>query len=177
MKHYSSRLEVILRYCREKKVLDIGSTGQTEAYNLWQFLKKVGSSVCGIDIVPSPDPGIILGDMETYNFNDDYDVIVAGDVIEHVENQGRFLRNVHRHLRADGHFIVTTPNAKWLTVFFKPNPTHALWHDRHTLAYVLEQNGFRVIEFGHYFGNKPRYRWWFWPLVLRQGLIAICIKA
>lgn len=173
MKHLNNRVDTILELCRDKEVLDVGSTGQTGSYNLWYQLEPVAKSLQGIDTEKHSDPNIIQGNMEDYDFGRQFDVIVAGDVIEHVHNQGLFLTNIRRHLKANGRLIITTPNAKWLTVGFKPNPTHTIWHDRHTLEYILQQCGFSVEQAYYYFGNKPSYPLLFRPLVWRQGMLFI----
>jgi len=174
MIHYSSRNDLILSYCRDKDVLDVGSTGQTSAYNLWTEIKRVAHTVMGIDVNPSQDPELVVGNMETYQFNKEFDVVVAGDILEHVLNQGLFLKNIIYHLKPNGNLILTTPNAKWPTVFLKPNPTHTLWHDKYTLSFLLKLAGFQIEVFGYYLGNKPRYPIWLRPLIWRQGIIAVC---
>lgn len=171
MKHLINRVDTILACCKDKDVLDIGSTGQTGAYDLWPMLESVAKTLVGIDIIPRGDKRIVEGDMETYKFGKTFDVIIAGDVLEHVMNQGLFLVNIRQHLAENGTLIITTPNAKWPTVFFKPNPTHTLWHDRHTVRYLLEHAGFRVESIGYYLGNKPRYPWWLRIFVWRQGML------
>lgn len=177
MKHCAYRNNIIKSYCANRNVLDIGSTGQTDRYSLWAEIKKVASSLQGIDITPNHDPCVVLGNMETHQFNNEFDIIVAGDIIEHTINQGIFLKNIRKHLADNGKLIITTPNAKWPTVFLKPNPTHTLWHDRYTLAYLLTQHGFIVESAGYYLGNKPHYPFFVRPFIWRQGMIFICKKS
>jgi 2-polyprenyl-3-methyl-5-hydroxy-6-metoxy-1,4-benzoquinol methylase len=189
------REAIIQELITNKDVLDIGSLGQTGTYSLWKdvYGKSGLKSLTGIDLDDAivtatthfdvsvndltKDDRIVFGNMEDYSFDRQFDVIVAGDIIEHVNNQGLFLQNVHRHLRNEGIFIVTTPNSKWITGFFKPNVTHNLWHDKYTLSRVLTMNGFRLDRFLFYYGNKRNYSWWQRILALRQGMIAICVKA
>jgi|SRR3989344_3960642 len=172
-----SREEVIKNYIKPNiQILDVGSTGQTKEYSLWNFFKSQGVRVIGIDTVPSEDPDIVMGDMESHDFGKQFDLIIAGDVLEHVKNQGMFLENIHKHLKDGGKFVMTTPNAKWLTVFFRPNPTHTLWHDKYTLRYILKLAGFDVEFFSYYFGNKKHYNFFLRPLVWRQGMIVVCKK-
>lgn len=176
MKHTKSRDKIVVDECRNKDVLDIGSTGQTEAYELWPRIKKAANSVTGIDIVEHKDNNIVLGNMETYKFKRKFDIAVAGDVIEHVHNQGLFLNNIRDHLKVNGKLIITTPNAKWFTVILKPNPTHVIWHDPYTLSYMLGECGFEVEYSAFYFGNK-KYSWYKKPFVWRQGMIFVCKKS
>lgn len=171
-----TREEIIQPLIAGKDVLDIGSVGQTESYRLWHTLKAYAKSLAGIDTQAGDDGRIVVGNMETYDFGRHFDVVVAGDVIEHVDNQGLFLDNIHRHLHPDGRLILTTPNAKWLTVFAKPNPTHTLWHDRYTLAYLLGRHGFAIERLEYYYGNKPNYFLLLKPLLMRQGMFVVARK-
>ena len=183
----------MLDLIEEKDVLDIGSIGQTNTYNLFDLYQAVNfKSLTGIDLPEAEetvkssfhidyskenrDVSILSGNMEDYSFNKEFDVIVAGDVLEHVENQGLFLKNILKHLRQDGKFILTTPNAKALPVIFKPNPTHTLWHDKYTLRRILDISGFKIDKEQYYYGNKEFYPIYLRPLVYRQGLIFICSK-
>jgi 2-polyprenyl-3-methyl-5-hydroxy-6-metoxy-1,4-benzoquinol methylase len=177
-----------------KDVLDIGSIGQDADYSLWKdvLVKSNANSLTGIDFYDSIktaedkfnvtrehlpfDNRIIFGDMENHVFHKKFDIIIAGDVLEHVNNQGLFLNNIHLHLADHGKLVITTPNAKWLTVIFKPNSTHTLWHDRFTLEYILHLNGFKVTNFAYYYGNKKYYSWWKRILALRQAMLVVAEK-
>ena len=184
---------IILKYIHNKDVLDVGSIGQTDKYSLWDLYKQVQiKSLTGIDLqdasktakstfhsnkdVIASDKRVVYGNMENHNLGREFDVVVAGDVLEHVDNQGLFLDNIHRHLREDGTLIITTPNAKWINVIFRPNPTHTLWHDRYTLIRILDCHGFRIVYFRYYYGNKKHYPFILRPFCLRQGMIAVCTK-
>jgi SAM-dependent methyltransferase len=173
---WMKRENIVLSIVKGKDVLDIGSVGQAREYSFWNMLKGNCKSLMGIDIVESEDPKIIKGDMEREKLGKKFDVIIAGDVIEHVNNQGLFLQNIQRHLREDGTLIITTPNAKWWTVFLKPNKTHTLWHDIHTLSRVLSLNGFCIQKSVYYPGNKKSYPIWARPFIIRHSLVVICKK-
>lgn len=170
------REEIILKYVKGKDVLDIGSVGIKAKYNLWNLIDKEAKSVQGIDTDASDDSRIVQGNMETYSFERQFDVIIAGDVIEHVDNQGAFLGNIRKHLADDGYLIITTPNAKWFTVMLKPLDSHMLWHDKYTLYQILERQGFEVILFRYYYGNKPYYNLIKRILAWRQSLLVIAQK-
>jgi SAM-dependent methyltransferase len=167
------REDLIRKLVTGKEVLDVGSVGQTAHYDLWPLLVSSAKSVTGIDTEPSTRPNIFQGNIETYDFKRQFDLMVVGDVMEHLHNPGLFLQNARRHLRSNGRLIVTTPNAKWLTIIFKPNPTHVLWHDRFTLNHLLTTNDFEIEKFRFYVGNKPHYPWWLRPLVWRQAMFVV----
>lgn len=181
------REAVIAEYVRGRKTLDVGSLGQTDAYRLWDMIDAHASSLTGIDLDDTalaalggdptdgapPDPRILRGDVETHSFGESFEAIVVGDVIEHLSNPGVFLDNCKRHLTHDGVLVVTTPNAKWPTVFLRPNPTHVLWHDRHTILHLLDRHGFAVRLFRYYCGNKPRYALPLRLLAWRQAMLVV----
>ena len=188
------REKVILDLVQDKDVLDIGSLGQSDEYCLWNIMSGYCKSITGVDLPSAADTArgllnvqtqsiahgkdkrIIYGDMEQINLGKTFDIAIAGYVIEHVSNQGLFLDNIYRHLRSDGRLVITTPNAKWPTVFLKPNATHVFWHDRYTLLNVLERHNFKISSLEYYYGNKPHYSWWKVPLVVRQAIIVIAEK-
>lgn len=169
------RENIIIDLIKGKKVLDIGSVGQSDEYCMWDIITEHASYVKGVDLPEgvavlketfdvkaagyshSKDDRIVYGNMETISLGESFDVVVAGDVLEHVSNQGLFLDNIRNHLKADGKLVVTTPNAKWLTVLFKPNVTHTLWHDIYTLRTILKRHGFKIESWRYYYGNKPKY--------------------
>jgi len=185
------RENIIKEYVKNKNVLDIGSIGQTTSYSLWNLYAQFNvKSIVGIDIekitneknkmfnigLPDFSSEIVSGDMETYSFNKEFDVIIAGDVIEHVQNQGLFLSNIRKHLTKEGKLIITTPNAKWPTVFLKPNQTHTLWHDKYTLNRILELNGLKMDFYKYYYGNKKHYNFFKKILTIKQAILIVASK-
>ncbi len=168
------RENIIKKLVAGKDVLDVGGVGQTSAYCLWNEIKSSARNLTGIDISSSNNPDIALGNMENYDFKRKFEVIILGDVLEHVDNQGLLLDNVRKHLKSDGLLIITTPNAKWPTVFKTTNPTHTLWHDHSTLSVILARHGFTIINFKYYYGNKLDYNIFLRPLILRQGMLVVC---
>lgn len=184
------REKIIAEYVKGKDVLDIGSIGQSDEYLLWNEIKIFSRTLIGVDLPNSIDTAkkkfgvsvfrnendnIVYGNMESINLNLKFDVVIAGDVIEHVSNPGLFLENIKRHLRQDGHLVITTPNAKWPTILFRPNSTHVLWHDIYTLRTLLKRHGFKINYFRYYYGNKPNYPVPLKILLLRQSILAICV--
>src|SRR5439155_3960525 len=80
-----------------------------------------------------------------------FDVVVAGELIEHVQNVGHFLAASAELLRPDGVLIVTTPNA---LRFYNPlpalfgfelvHPDHVAWFSPKTLRRAAEMSGLSV---------------------------------
>lgn len=171
------REDIILELIKNKSVLDVGSVGQSQKYGLWSLMKKQAKSLLGIDIEDSNDKDIVKGNIENYKFNKKFDVVIAGDLIEHLDNPGMFLDNINKCMHKDSILIITTPNAKWFTVILKPNPTHTLWHDKYTLSYLLNKHKFKIEYFRYYPGNKLYYNLVKRLLAFRQGIFVICKKS
>jgi 2-polyprenyl-3-methyl-5-hydroxy-6-metoxy-1,4-benzoquinol methylase len=96
---------------------------------------------------------IIHGDAQNFDLGDTFDVVIAGELIEHLSNVGGFLDCVHEHLEGDGEFILTTPNP-WAFHRFKQagfgevfaNKEHTCWFDERTLQQVLTRHQFEVTS-------------------------------
>jgi 2-polyprenyl-3-methyl-5-hydroxy-6-metoxy-1,4-benzoquinol methylase len=84
------------------------------------------------------------------------DIVVAGELVEHLTSPGRFLEAVKVLLRPGGSLILTTPNATALTnalagVMGKElvNREHVLWLSWRTAASLLERHGWTLTEFAY----------------------------
>lgn len=104
-------------YAGKGKILDVGISANPNPYL---------ENVIGLDIVlPQQKPSNYL-DMVRCNLNKEsipfedgtFDAVVAGDVIEHLENPSHFLRECNRVLRSDGRLVISTPQANdwWTTM-------------------------------------------------------------
>lgn len=74
-----------------------------------------------------------------------FDYVVAFQVIEHIEEDMQFVREVARVLRPEGKFIVTTPNAP---MSLTRNPWHVREYNADELRNLLECNFSKVEAFG-----------------------------
>lgn len=95
-----------------------------------------------------------LGNAETFDLGETFDVIVAGELIEHLSNPGMFLERVRRHLRPGGVLALTTPNRYGAQSIFavlrtgvhppyrKPLAKHVVYFDSDSLSALLERHGF-----------------------------------
>jgi 2-polyprenyl-3-methyl-5-hydroxy-6-metoxy-1,4-benzoquinol methylase len=157
--------ELELEMATGKKVLDIGCTGSDCLVTPEPFLKKLGevSSYCvGIDIykdgiehLKKDGLNVIYADAEDFELpSKDFDLVILGDLIEHVGNPGLVLRNAYNHLKPGGKIIVVTPNAFSVGFFtsnllrggYQVNSEHVLWFDPGMLSLLLERMGFKIEE-------------------------------
>ncbi|HXY92580.1 MAG TPA: methyltransferase domain-containing protein [Acidimicrobiia bacterium] len=81
------------------------------------------------------------------------EVVVAGEVIEHLDDAGAFLEGLHALVVDDGVLVVTTPNAVgWVNAFaslanYEVNhPDHVTMFTCRTLDAMLRRHGWEPIE-------------------------------
>jgi SAM-dependent methyltransferase len=52
------------------------------------------------------------------HFIEQFDLVVSSEVIEHIDHQQQYLTNISQLLKANGHFIISTPNGEWKQKFY-----------------------------------------------------------
>ena len=78
---------------------------------------------------------IVIDDMTESSLPDDtFDCVTAIEVLEHVQRDEAFVREVHRVLRPGGIFLMSTPNGDWVRVC---NPDHKRHYRRDQLQSLL----------------------------------------
>ena len=89
-----------------------------------ELMLEVGiDKAWGLDMLPFHQEGVleILGDLNLplpIN-NSLMDIVCASQIIEHISNTDRFLREIHRVLKPNGYLIVSTNNlASWHNIFY-----------------------------------------------------------
>ncbi len=140
-----------------KNVLDIGCVRHNEqkrkSGNLHDRLTDhVEGNVIGIDIneeeikkMRENGYDVRVGDAEELDFNQSFDVVVAGEVIEHLHNPGRFLQRSSSVLVNGGRLVLSTPNPDGFAYFRKSlfrqknNPTHTCWIDPFNLKVLVQK--------------------------------------
>ncbi len=164
----SSRDDAILNLCRDKTVLHLGFVDEgvfdeRVKDGKWLHEKVVRSSkrAVGIDIsergvARSRELGFwdcYAADVEKLEEAPDfprlnYDLILATDIIEHLDNPGNFLKGLHSILGPTTELVITTPNALSLkTLFYPParlevvHPDHNFYFSPSTLAHLLAKYG------------------------------------
>lgn len=165
----------VMERCKGKSVLDLGCVRHNADFALsdpmWlhQKIKSVAGKVMGVDYLPeevkklnSRGYEIITADAtKPLPVKETFDVIVAGDLIEHLSNFDGFFENCQRLLKADGILIITTPNPfysdEYDFVAFKKryliNPEHTCWIDPQALSQLARRFNFKIDEV-HFIKNS-----------------------
>lgn len=142
------------------RVLDVGFWGQGSTIRdmKWphRMIQERAGEVYGIDLnydetLVSPADHYKKSSAENFDFNVKFDVIFAGDIIEHLSNPGMFLDACKRNIASNGVLVITTPNcfdlfnmAEKLT---KREPTvnkdHTCYFSEKTILQLLKKNGWQ----------------------------------
>lgn len=140
------------RFPRARTMLEIGcGTGfvlRGVTHNL-PSLDVSGSEIFleGLSFAAQRVPGATLFQMDAQDipYSEEFDLIGAFDVIEHIEDDERVLREIHRALKPDGGAVFTVPQHPSLWSVQDDNACHKRRYRRHELADKLQTAGFRVI--------------------------------
>jgi 2-polyprenyl-3-methyl-5-hydroxy-6-metoxy-1,4-benzoquinol methylase len=160
-----------------KRVLDCGAAGEEgigedSPYWMHNIIKSKASEVIGFDLeeeaveeLNKKGYKMLRGDCENLDLGEvgKFDVIFAGEVLEHLTMPGEFIEGVKKYLKDDGELIITTPNAFSFYRFAgnivrvnMENPQHVLVQNEDTLIQLLERHGYSVVE-SHFFTNQSFY--------------------
>jgi SAM-dependent methyltransferase len=89
-------------------------------------------------------------------------LVIAGEIIEHLDKPGDFLSAVKQLIAADGELVITTPNPTSLTNAILAlmgrevqNADHVGWQSWRTLEALLGRHGFALTELAYY--RHPKY--------------------
>ena len=118
----SNRVGYLENLATGKDVLDVGAVdhvvqAREKADWLHQRIARAAKSVLGLDVVASEVERlnregyrVLLMDFSEEVPAGTYDLIVCGEIIEHVASPQKIFRSAARILRAEGRIALTTPN-------------------------------------------------------------------
>jgi len=149
----------ILTKCKCCKILEIGYSKGGLLDNLVEY---IDIDKYAIDI----NPRMVEKDIKFYQFDCNnglpdfngikFDIIFAGEIIEHIFDEGRFLLEINKALDSKGIFALTTPNLFFLVnkflfpfgkmPFFAYAPYHYHFYSKRTISALIEECGFRILD-------------------------------
>jgi SAM-dependent methyltransferase len=167
------RAREIYPYIKDKFVLDVGCYAEIKdrvnseekgSDDRWihGFLTKYSTHVVGIDItkenieiLKKQGYDVYCQNAETFKLDKKFDVIFAGDVIEHLSNPGLFIDRCRKHLKKEGWLILTTPNVFCLNskigsiIRFSNNdlevhPEHTCFYSPTVIGTLLKRYSFYI---------------------------------
>lgn len=163
------KFEMVASYCKGKEVLDIGCVEELSDFSPERIsktqhfaLKKVASRLVGIDLEEKGVNAFKEMGFECYSCLAEnahllkigqYDVILIGDIIEHIPDPHSFLIGIRPLLRNDGVVLCTTPNAlsysNALFVLAGKRLTryqHVCWYCKITLRNLFLYSGYQLVD-------------------------------
>lgn len=160
--------DFILSRVEKKKVLDLGCIGHTwersitDASWLHRSITNLSSETYGIDFLEKDvemlnNNGystINYGDATSLNLGKKFDVIVVGDLIEHVHDMRGLFETFTKHLNTDGEVLITTPNPFYINHFITIlltnqigiNKEHVFWFDPKVISELSKRFSFEITQ-------------------------------
>ena len=163
-----SRTEYLGGLANGKDVLDVGFVGHmAESANddswLHARLRRSAKSCLGVDILEPEVARLrelgydaLCADLAAAPLDRTFDLIVCGEVFEHLPSPHSMLLNLSRMLRAGGRIVVTVPNPWYVNVVLKSvvgrrayidNVDHVCWFDPATMAELAERAGLKLVAY------------------------------
>ena len=165
---YAKGLELIKKYNLSGSILDFGS-GRGRFLQIMSQMNF--TRVTGADLMEKPADlpstcGWIQHDLnDELPMTEQFDSVIGMEVIEHLENPRKMVRECHRLLKPGGKLILSTPNnlsirsilalimrGHFVSFLEKDYPAHITALTRLDLERILTESGFTDIAF--YFTNK-----------------------
>lgn len=192
----NDRIKYLCELARGKDVLDVGIVEHTrEAVHSPEWLHKclsnVANSCLGIDILEnevnylrSLGFNVLCVDITNNPLESKFDLIICGEVLEHLDAPGHFLSNTVKMLKPNGRIVISVPNPWYINVILKnilngkpyvDNADHVSWFDPCTLCEVGQRHGLVLDKFtGIAVENLSNLRaklfFSLQPLLIRLGL-------
>jgi 2-polyprenyl-3-methyl-5-hydroxy-6-metoxy-1,4-benzoquinol methylase len=161
--------DLIAELSRGRRVLDLGCVnhrlereGAGPGAWLHERIRAQAAEVVGLDILESAVEVLrsrgyraVAADAQDFDLGETFDVVVAGDLVEHLSNIGSFFVAVERHMRPDSLFVLTTPNpffvGRFVTAFARNfvsvNREHTVWMDPKVMYQAVSRSGLEIVAF------------------------------
>jgi SAM-dependent methyltransferase len=142
---------------RAESFLEIGCGTGFVLSNLrreFPVLRFSGSEICteGLAFAQARLPGAALFQMDARNipYVDEFDVVGAFDVLEHIEDDEAVLRQMHRAVRDGGGILLTVPQHRVLWSAFDEYARHKRRYARRELLSKVRGAGFTPLRVGSF---------------------------
>lgn len=136
-----------------RNFLEIGcGTGfvLTGIQNAFPNLSLYGSEILYSGLVYAsnrlPDVELFQMDARNIPFEEEFDVIGAFDVLEHIEKDEVVLKQMFRALKPEGGIIITVPHHKFLWNYIDEYACHFRRYSAFELRDKVENAGFKIIK-------------------------------
>jgi SAM-dependent methyltransferase len=170
------RIDFLTDQARSRRVIHVGfvdtgcrSMQDTAGTWLHGHLQQRATSLVGIDVDEGGVKEAVVAGYEAYAVDcrdreavealgiAPAQLVIAGEVIEHVDDPGNFLAGLHALVAPGGRLIVTTPNAYGLFNVFASlahreinHPDHVVMFTWRTLTNLASRHGWRAVDTAMY---------------------------
>jgi len=181
----------ILAIVKGKRVLDLGVVDhdmeralRADEQWLHGHIKRLASHLVGIDIDESSvsklrDAGhnAICADATALRLDEKFDVVVCGDLIEHVTKPLDLLNTIAYHLDVGGRALISSPNALSVSRIFNiwadgstsVNPEHVFWLCPQTIYQLVSRSDLAIDKLVWLVTDYPaRTRRRFWGRIINS---------
>lgn len=179
------RKDKIVELCAGKTVLHLGFIQHSHLYKklikdkkwLHEKLSSCSKRLVGVDFLEKDVEYIknmygyecYYGDvtqLDSVPLSEQFDVIVCGELIEHIDNAGLMLNGLKPFMDTSSILIITSPNP-WSSERLKLikngylenewlNTEHVCWYSYETLKQLLERYGYCEKSFDYYYGQEEK---------------------
>jgi SAM-dependent methyltransferase len=155
---FRSRNELIVwalkKYCKGfRSFLEVGCgtgfvlSGVAQAFPGTTLLgSEIFTAGLGYAAARLPSANFIQMDARNIPYRDEFDVIGAFDVLEHIEDDVKVLREAHSSLKDNGYLLITVPQHDWLWSPVDEYACHIRRYSASELHTKLETVGFEIIR-------------------------------
>ncbi len=180
---YRNKAQWVRAAVAGRKVLDLGcvchNLDNTQGPDwLHGIVKAHAREVVGVDYLEDEVDAlrrcgynVVCANVETMDLDETFEVIVAGDLIEHLSNFGLFMETLVRHLAPGGVVLLSTPNPvnllRMVGVLLRggagANSEHTCWFTAQVLQQLAARYGFVVSDVAYVDDSYQYYRfgrWW-----------------
>lgn len=172
--NWVNRDQVILKLVQGKSVLHLGCIGFTDllpserlkqSKNSLHYKISAVSDVVGVDYCKELIElynnleiyeNVLYGDvtkLDELPLNKEFDIILAGDIIEHISNPGKMLEGIKRFCGHNTLVVISTPHAFGLLNFlrflfrrFTDGNEHVMTFNMDNISNLLKRHGYLIDE-------------------------------
>ncbi|WP_174811842.1 class I SAM-dependent methyltransferase [Salinadaptatus halalkaliphilus] len=165
-KHLAKKKAIKPFLSQSNAVLHIGCIGYEDYLfddDVWlhSWIDDHAGDLVGIDLLEEQvergqENGyeMYVEDAQDFDLGRQFDVIVAGNVIEHLPNPGLFLDCCEKHLTDDGVLLITTPHPTYLRSVLNyiikgkhtPSGNHTMYFEESTMNRICELSDLSLVK-------------------------------